>query len=116
MSEHTWPFPVMHADVVGSDDALEMALRAYEERDERWLPITAELADDLLNEGDAARTALGVSAIPRTRRWDANSLCCCVLPADKRAWRGHGLLRIMSLVEFEAWCSEWTGGLTQEME
>lgn len=114
MRSDNWPFPVMHTELVGCDDALEMALRAHEEADERWIPITAQLADELLQEGEVARTALGVSAIPRARRWDEDVLCYCILPASARAWRDHGLLRIMSVVQFDAWCDEWEEGLAEE--
>ena len=59
MPAYACPFPLMQPDVVGSDDAVEMALRANEEGDERWIPIAAELGADLLNQGEIARIGMG---------------------------------------------------------
>lgn len=54
-------------------DALEIAQRAYDEHDVRWIPITAEFADELQADGDVARYELGVAANPRTHKWEENS-------------------------------------------
>ena len=114
MPAYTSPFPLMQPDVVGSDDAVEMALRANEEGDERWIPIAAELGDDLLNQGEVARIGMGVSAIPHTHGWAGDPLCYCVLPPPPTARRGYSLLRIMSLTRFEEWCDQWEKGLPQD--
>ena len=114
MPSYACPFPLMQPDVVGSDDAVEMALRANEEGDERWIPIAAELSADLLNEGEVARIGLGVSAIPQTHACAGDPICYCVLPPAATALRGYGLLRIMPLTRFEQWCDQWEVGLPQE--
>lgn len=109
MNASAWPFPLLPMEVVDGADALEIAQRAYDEHDERWIPITADFADELQADGDVARYELGVAALPRTHKWEENSECLCVLPADKKTWRGHGLLRIMTLAQFTEWCEEWVG-------
>ena len=103
----TWPFPLMPMQILPDEEALAIAERAREEEDDRWVPITAEFANELLHDGYVARTGLGVSIIAATRRWDENSLCYCILPADKHRWRSHALLRIMTITQFEAWQEQW---------
>ncbi|MBL0127373.1 MAG: hypothetical protein IPP83_07895 [Flavobacteriales bacterium] len=110
MARPSWPFPLMPMEVVADTEALEIAHRAREEQDERWVPITAEFAEELRNDSEVARIELGVALLPQTRRWDENSLCYCVLPAEKHRWRSHGLLRIMTFSEFAEWQDEWMRG------
>ena len=98
-----WMFPLMAMEVVADGLALDIALRAREEGDEGWVPITPEFAEELREEGEVTHVEHEVAVIPQTRRWDANSLCYCVLLADKDRWRPHGLLRIMTYAEFEEW-------------
>jgi hypothetical protein len=102
-----WPFPLMPTEVLEGTDAIHTALRAYEEQDDHWIPITPQFATELLDEGETARVELGVALIPQTRRWDDNSICYCVLQADQHRWRTHGLLRIMTFTEFLDWAHQW---------
>ncbi len=110
MTSPSWPFQLMPIEVVADTEAIHIANRAREENDERWVPITAEFALELRNDSEVARLEMGVAVLPQTRRWDENSLCYCVLQADKHRWRSHGLLRIMTFTEFAEWHDEWTRG------
>jgi hypothetical protein len=110
MSTTPWPFQLMPIEVVADTEALDIAARAREEGDETWVPITAAFAEELHADADVAKTEMGVALIPQTRRWKENSLCYCVLQADKNRWRSHGLLRIMTFTEFAEWQDEWSRG------
>lgn len=98
-----WPFEAMAMEVVGDIEALGIAERAREEGDETWVPITAALVEDLYGEGEVARTELGVAVIPTRKKWDEHTLCYCVVRADKDRWRSHGLLRMMTVMEYAEW-------------
>jgi hypothetical protein len=37
-----WPFPLMPTEVLEGTDAIHTALRAYEEQDDHWIPITPQ--------------------------------------------------------------------------
>ncbi len=105
-----WPFQLMPIEVVADEEAIGIALRAREEGDESWVPISAAFAEELLADAEVARTEWGVALIPQTRRWDYNTLCYCVLPAARDRWRSHGLLRILSFTEFAGWQDAWEAG------
>ncbi|MBK9761230.1 MAG: hypothetical protein IPO90_14965 [Flavobacteriales bacterium] len=105
-----WPFQLMPIEVVVDEEAIGIALRAREEGDETWVPISAGFAEELRADAEVARIEWGVALIPQTRRWDMNTMCYCVLLADKHRWRSHGLLRILSFAEFADWQDEWDAG------
>ncbi len=100
------PFEILPMEVLRGNDALEIAIRAWEEHDGRWVPIEAEFADELLDTGDAARTDHGVVVIPRTRRWDQTSMCFCVMKNTSRRWGLPALFRLMTMEQHVAWLEE----------
>ncbi|MEO8068625.1 MAG: hypothetical protein ABI599_13090 [Flavobacteriales bacterium] len=103
MTNGRWPFVPLPIEVVDGDVAIGIAERAREENDTRWVPITPDFAEELLNEGVFVRNELGVIVIPRTHGYVERTECYCVVQADPDIWRSHGLLRLMSVQEFEEW-------------
>ncbi len=109
MNASAWPFPLMPMEVVDGADALVIAQRAYNKHDARWIP-SPPTSSKCSADGDVARYELGVAAIkhPQVGREQRMPY---VLPADKKTWRGHGLLHIMTMAQFTCGARRgWGGG------
>jgi len=97
------PFDVLPIEVLQDGDALEIAQRAWEDGDRRWVPITQDFADELREEGEVMRIDMGISVMTRLHTGGGNSQCICLLDADPDTWGMPALFRLMTLEEHMEW-------------